>query len=206
VGAVVTEATVTAATGVAEADRRTLLHVARRSVERAAVGVSSLGVDPSGFTAALRTRRGCFVTLDLDGALRGCVGVLVARRSLVEEVAHAAHGAACRDPRFVPLDEEEAARVALRISVLSSPTALCFGSEAELLAQLEPGRHGVILRDRGRVGTFLPVVWEHFESPLEFFRQLKQKAGLAQDHFSPSMAVETYTAESFGDGPSPLVE
>ena len=156
-------------------------------------------VDPAGFTAALQAPRGCFVTLELDGALRGCVGVLVPRRSLVEEVAHAAHGAACRDPRFPPLGPEAALRASLQVSVLSAPMDLAFTSEAELIAQLEPGRHGVIVRDRGRVGTFLPAVWERFEDRAEFFRQLKRKAGLAPDHFSATMAVQTYTAECFCD-------
>ena len=48
---------------------------------------------------ALRAARN-FVTLHVDAMLRGCIGTLEARASLVTDVAHNARTAAFRDPRF----------------------------------------------------------------------------------------------------------
>lgn len=179
-------------------DRDALVRLARDGVEHAAARGEALVVDPSDYADGLRQRLGCFVTLEQRGALRGCVGVLAPRWSLVEEVAHAAYGAARRDPRFSPVRVEEVGDLTVRISVLSSPRALPFTSEGDLVEQLVPGLHGVILRDGARTATFLPAVWRHFPEADSFLRALRQKAGLAPDHFSPTMEILTYTAQSFG--------
>jgi len=84
--------------------------------------------------------------------------------------------------------------------VLSPPEPLHFASEEELLAQLRPGEDGLILHFRHHRGTFLPSVWEHLTDPYVFLAQLKQKAGLPLDFWSPELRVERYTTEYFGDG------
>ena len=47
--------------------------------------------------------RATFVTLDLHGDLRGCIGSLKASLPLADDVAHNAFEAAFGDPRFRPL-------------------------------------------------------------------------------------------------------
>ena len=49
------------------------------------------------------TRCGVFVTLSLEGALRGCIGSLSASEPLAENVRRNAINAAFHDPRFAPL-------------------------------------------------------------------------------------------------------
>ena len=49
----------------------------------------------------------CFVTLTEGGRLRGCIGSLVAHRSLGKDVAEHAVDAATRDPRFTPVTAAE---------------------------------------------------------------------------------------------------
>jgi hypothetical protein len=63
-----------------------------------------------------------FVSLHLEGRLRGCIGSLAPVRSLGEDVAENAVGAALRDPRFSPLAAAEWMRCALEVSVLSAPS------------------------------------------------------------------------------------
>src|SRR5690606_25693975 len=48
-----------------------------------------------------------FVTLNLHGELRGCIGSLQAYQPLADDVAQNAFNAAFRDPRFAPLDDSE---------------------------------------------------------------------------------------------------
>ena len=51
----------------------------------------------------LREKGACFVTLKQGGELRGCVGHIEPRRSLLEAVTAVARAAAFEDRRFPPL-------------------------------------------------------------------------------------------------------
>ena len=44
----------------------------------------------------------CFVTIHLDGKLRGCIGTLQATRPLLDAICYYAKAAACQDPRLPP--------------------------------------------------------------------------------------------------------
>lgn len=179
----------------APAERAILLDLAREAI-RAGLRGERLRVEVEEFAPALAEERACFVTLELAGRLRGCMGTLEARRPLVEDVAEMAHAAACRDPRFDPLTGAEFERIDLHISVLSRPEPLVFGSEEELLGLIRPGIDGLILSERHTRGTFLPSVWEQLPAPREFLAELKRKAGLGPGYWSDEIRVDRYTAES----------
>jgi AmmeMemoRadiSam system protein A len=176
-----------------------LLDVARESIRSGALRGRPLRPDPAAYPEPLRALRASFVTLERDGALRGCMGGLEAVRPLVSDVAEHAFAAAFRDPRFPPLAGAELDCVEVKLSILSPLEPLCFASEQELLSQLRPGVDGVLLEAGRQRGTFLPAVWEQLPDPREFLRQLKRKAGLAPDFWSTLVAVHRYTVESIGD-------
>lgn len=179
-------------------DRASLLEVARASIRHGLDQGRALPVNPNDYPATLRLLRATFVTLDIDGQLRGCIGALAAYQPVVQDVAVHAYAAAFEDPRFPELRTDELPKLALHISVLSPPEPLPFGSEAELLAQLRPGVDGLILQFRHYRATFLPAVWDQLPDPYVFLAQLKQKAGLPMDFWAPELRVERYTAECFG--------
>jgi AmmeMemoRadiSam system protein A len=181
-------------TSYAAPERALLLDLAHAAIRRGLDGERP-AVRACDYPAALRAPRACFVTLHLDGELRGCIGTLEARRALVENVAEHAHGAAFRDPRFDPLRPSELERLTVHISILSPPEPLTFTTESDLLAQLRPGVDGLVLEDGACRGTFLPAVWEVLPEPAEFLRQLKRKAGLAADHWSDTLRISRYRAE-----------
>ncbi|MEM7213156.1 MAG: AMMECR1 domain-containing protein, partial [Pseudomonadota bacterium] len=79
----------------------------------------------------------------------------------------------------------------------SHPAPLQFGSEADLLSQLEPERDGLILQSQGKRGTFLPKVWESLGTREQFWNGLKVKAGLPRDHWADDVRVWRYVTESF---------
>jgi AmmeMemoRadiSam system protein A len=178
---------------------RLLLDVARESIRSGALRGRPLRPDPAAYPEPLRALRASFVTLDLEGALRGCMGGLEPVRPLVSDVAEHAFAAAFRDPRFPPLAAAELERVEVRLSILSPLEPLSFASEQELLSQLRPGVDGVLLEAGWQRGTFLPAVWEQLPDPREFLRHLKRKAGLAPDFWSAVVAVHRYTVESIED-------
>ena len=122
-----------------------------------------------------------FITLTLDGDLRGCIGSLRRSRLLGEDVIANAIAAAMEDPRFDPLTAEELDRVAIEVSLLSDPEFLEFSGEQELLAKLRPGEDGLIIFSGCRSATFLPQVWEQLPEPPRFLAALKHKAGLPAD-------------------------
>ena len=85
-----------------------------------------------------------------------------------------------------------------------SPTApIACRSEQDLIDQLRPDRDGLLLREGRAAGLFLPSVWREVPSPVDFVRFLKQKMGVAPDHWSPTLTASRFSTESFG---GPFVE
>ncbi|MCB1774184.1 MAG: AmmeMemoRadiSam system protein A [Gammaproteobacteria bacterium] len=184
----------------APAQRATLIQVARRSIETGLRTGRPWVVTPSEFHRDLKAVRASFVTLQIRGQLRGCIGHLEAVQPLVVDVAENAFAAAFRDPRFAPLGEAEWPNVELHLSILTRPEPMHFSDEADLVRQIRPGQDGLILQDGPNRGTFLPSVWDSLPDPHDFLTHLKHKAGLAANHWSDTIEVYRYGTESFGDG------
>jgi AmmeMemoRadiSam system protein A len=143
--------------------------------------------------AWLHTPGASFVTLMLDGKLRGCIGTLEPHRSLFEDVKANALAAAFRDPRFKPLTADEFASTRLEISVLSPVTPMQWRDEADALSQLRPGIDGLIFEYGHHRSTFLPQVWEEFADAKLFMGNLKYKGGLPPDFWDPAVKLSRYT-------------
>ena len=182
-----------------EDDRRTLREVAHASICSGLRCGLPLAPSPRDYAAVLQEQRGSFVTLRVksSGALRGRVGGLEAKHPLVLAVAQSAFNAAFRDPRFPGLERAEFTDLETHLSILSPLRVVELGSERELCERLRPGVDGLVLAEGHHSATFLPDVWDSLEEPERFVRELKKKAGLAEDHWSPSMRVQFYTSESF---------
>lgn len=180
-----------------EVDRGVLLELARNSIRGGIGSDRAPTIEVADYAPNLREQLACFVTLNRQGRLRGCIGHLEAGQPLVLDVAENAWSAAFRDPRFPPLEPPELADLQIHISVLSPPQPMRFDSETDLLRQIHPGSDGLILQDGRARGTFLPSVWESLPRVDDFWRHLKGKAGLPPDHWSDSLRVSRYETESF---------
>ncbi len=178
-------------------ERKLLLELARNSLAAAAGGEKAPTV-PAGISENLRQPRACFVTLTIDGQLRGCIGSLRPEEPLAEAVIRRARSAALEDPRFSPVRPDEVQRIHIEISVLSLPRPLEFKSPEDLLAKLRPGVDGVVLSVGPGQATYLPQVWKEIPSKEEFLGSLSRKAGLSESAWrSPEAKVETYQVEAF---------
>ncbi|MES2047380.1 MAG: AmmeMemoRadiSam system protein B [Pseudomonadota bacterium] len=171
-------------------------------LELARGAIASQFSDASANTAApdlptLAKPGACFVTLKLDGLLRGCIGTLEPHRSLLEDVKENAIAAALRDPRFLPLGAEELNRIKIEVSLLSTPQPLKFTDQTDALRQLRPHVDGVILMSSGHRSTFLPQVWEQLADPAEFMDHLKLKAGLAREAWPPDLQLYRYEVQKW---------
>jgi hypothetical protein len=179
--------------------RATLLEIAARSIEHGLEQGTPLRVSASEYPAELQEIRACFVTLLLEGELRGCIGHLEAQLPIIEDVAENAYAAAFRDPRFSPLSPGERDRLEIHVSVLTPAEPISFESEAELISKIRPSVDGLILVEGRNRGTFLPSVWESLPDTRSFLAHLKQKAGLPANYWSDTLEVYRYETESFSD-------
>jgi hypothetical protein len=174
-----------------------LLGVALASIKAGLQSGHALQPDTGAYPPALVETRASFVTLQQNNVLRGCIGSLEPRTSLVNSVADNAFAAAFRDPRFPALTAPELADLTIQLSVLGDLQPVACDSEADLLGQLQPGIDGWVIQERGSRGTFLPSVWESLPDPRLFLQHLKNKAGLASDYWSDTIEIWRYSTESF---------
>jgi len=170
----------------------TLLSIARSAIELPSAPA------PRAWTEEwLRAPGASFVTLRLDGDLRGCIGSVEARRALGDDVTHNARAAAYRDPRFQPVTPGEIPRLDVEVSVLSPRVPLEAMSEAEALRKLRPGIDGICFEFHDLASTFLPQVWESLPEPAIFLAELRRKAGLAPNFWHPDVRLSRYTVEKY---------
>ena len=134
-----------------------------------------------------------FVTLTENGALRGCIGTMEPKNTLLDAVINFASAAAFEDHRFSPLSEEELKNIKIEISILSPML------KVESYKDVEKGKHGVLIKKGNSSGTYLPQVWEHFKNRDEFLSSLcAEKAGLpALAWKKESTDIFVYTVDSF---------
>ena len=181
-----------------EPSRRMLVDAARRGIALRLRNNAVPHVDlDRAKTPLLAARRNSFVTIEMDGRLRGCIGSLQPVMPLATDVVVNACKAATADPRFPPLTAAELERVAVHVSILSHPRPIPCASDEELLRALQPDVDGLIIRDGQRQSLFLPSVWASIPDPKLFLRQLKLKAGLAADHWSPEFRAWRFATEMF---------
>lgn len=176
--------------------RQRLIQTARESIFSALTSRDfSLRLEE--FPESLTRERASFVTLNRQGQLRGCIGSLSAHQPLVSDVAHNARAAAFKDPRFRPLTLDEYHDVEVHISVLSPPEPMDIASREDLLRTLRPGIDGLVIEEGSQRATYLPSVWEQLADPETFVAELRRKAGLSPEGWSPSTRVFRYTTEEF---------
>ncbi|WP_262964364.1 AmmeMemoRadiSam system protein A [Methylobacter psychrophilus] len=175
-----------------------LLNVAKSSIQHGLQTGRPLTINLADFPTALTEHRATFVTLQKNHQLRGCIGMLEAVRPLVEDIAENAFLAAFKDPRFMPLTEDEFGELEIHLSILTPAEAVSFTSEQDLITRLQPGIDGLILEEGRKRGTFLPSVWEQLPEPEEFLQHLKQKAGLAPNYWSKNIKIYRYRTEMIG--------
>jgi uncharacterized protein len=179
-------------------EKRILLVLAREAMECSVQGISLPPLDNQSLTSHLLENGVCFVTLSIDGELRGCVGGLEACQPLVDDVREHAVAAALQDFRFAPVCPEELSHIKLEISRLTLPLPLEYCQPEELLSKLRPGTDGVVLRDGARRATFLPQVWEKLPDAADFLDHLCYKLGGASNLWQKKhLDVLVYQVEEF---------
>jgi AmmeMemoRadiSam system protein A/AmmeMemoRadiSam system protein B len=169
-------------------DKATLLEFARRNIERFLhTETAPLARD---LPPALWREQGAFVTLKIDGKLRGCMGIAGEKLPLGLVVGAVALMAAFEDRRFPPLSVEEYEQVEIEISLLTPMEKV--GGPAEIV----PGRDGVWMRKGDRSAIFLPqVARERGWGRDQMLDKLCLKAGLPEGAWRDGIELYTFRAE-----------
>jgi len=140
----------------------------------------------------LKEQGASFVTLTIDGQLRGCIGSIIAHRRLLDDIISNALSSAFKDPRFPPLSEKELKEVKVEVSILTPALKVEYTDLYDLKRQIHVQKDGVIIKQGDKQATFLPQVWDELPSFDLFFAHLGQKAGLGRDYLTDFPEVKTY--------------
>lgn len=177
-----------------------LLHMAREQLVAVAAGGGAIEVDEASLPARLLRHDIAFVSLIVDGQLRGCmVDSFSAHEPLYRNVLRNTILAASEDERFPAVTPEEVRSIRIAISLLSPSERLKFKAPEELIEKLNPGIDGVIFTLGNATATYLPDVWRSFPDPAEFLSRLSEKAGFPPNRWreEPYPAIETYRVLRF---------
>ncbi len=123
----------------------------------------------------LENRAGVFVSLKIDGRLRGCIGTIEATTDCIgKEIIQNAISAGTKDPRFDPVKMAELTSLEYSVDVLKQSERI------SSISELDPERYGVIVACGNRQGLLLPKL-EGIDTPEEQVEIALRKAGIRED-------------------------
>jgi uncharacterized protein len=183
-------------------EKQVALELARTSLEAAVQGKDLPPLELDKLPQRFQQKGATFITLTRLGELRGCIGTLEAYQPLAEDIREHAVAAALNDHRFPPVRPEELDQIHIEISRLTEPVELIYDDPQDLIAKLQPGIDGVVLRDGWRRATFLPQVWEKLPDPAEFLDHLCYKMGADPGLWRrKKLEIQVYHVEEFHEFP-----
>jgi AmmeMemoRadiSam system protein A len=173
---------------ISKEEKNEILEKARTSIETYVITGKRNALIPPLTDGILSEKMGVFVSVYINGKLRGCIGGFAQEKTLNEMIQKMAVSASC-DHRFDSVEADELENMKLEISVLSPLKKI--NSTKEIIL----GKHGIYIRKGIKSGTFLPQVAVKTGWKLDEFlgHCSKDKAGLGWDGWKKA---ELYTYEA----------
>ncbi len=175
------------------AEKKKLLSISRKTLEEY---VSTRTVpDITVSEQKLLERMGAFVTLNIHGQLRGCIGYIKPVAPLYKAVIDMTVAASSNDMRFRPVTKGELKDITIEISVLT-PLKLI-----NSVNEIQVGTHGLYIVYGNNSGLLLPQVATHYHwGREEFLKQTCAKAGLPEGAWKDKEAkIYTFSAQIFSE-------
>ena len=149
------------------------VELAKKTIEKYIREKEIYGPSDDELTEEMKTdRAGAFVSIHIEGALRGCIGTIAPTCiNVAEEIISNAIAASTRDPRFPAIRPDELDLLEINVDVLTTPEPI--GSEAEL----DVKRYGVIVEKGFKRGLLLPDL-DGVDTVEYQIAIAKQKAGI----------------------------
>jgi AmmeMemoRadiSam system protein A len=171
-----------------------LLSLARKTIaDKLGVGID---INPPSFKENIFNEKcGAFVTLHIDGNLRGCIGYIEGIKTIPETVKDMALASAFKDPRFSSLRREEYKEIDIEISILSPI------ERVNDINDIVVGRDGIIITKGFKRGLLLPqVAVEQKWDRDTFLTHTCYKAGLSGDSWrNKDVLIEKFSAQVFSE-------
>ncbi len=158
-------------------EKKQLFTIVKNSIRSRLYDNKPFVIDEKSIHDNLKKPLGAFVTLKINGALRGCIGRFISSELLYNVVQSSALSSAFEDPRFSPLTKAEYKNTDIEITVLGSLKKINNINEIIL------GKHGIYIKKGQRSGTMLPQVATENGWTVEEFLGFtsRDKAGLGWD-------------------------
>jgi len=183
-----------------KSEKKIILEIAKNAIKEAILGIKIIDRDRLIQSYPFLKEEGAvFVTINEFNSLRGCIGSLVAYRSLIDDIISNAKSAALNDPRFKPISKDELDNLKVEVSILTPPVKVEYRNIEDLKSKIEPSVDGVILELNGYRATYLPSVWEQVGDFDLFFDSLCQKAGLSGNCLLNHPTIYKYQAVKVQD-------
>ncbi|MFC1498511.1 AmmeMemoRadiSam system protein A [Verrucomicrobiota bacterium] len=176
--------------GLSEEEQKTLFLIAKDTLARCVKEEKeAFSFSKYQITDKLKKATHTFVTLKINGRLRGCIGSLppMPAKPMYESVYDNAISAALRDMRFAQVTVGELEELDVHISLLSPVKSIASVDEFKI------GQHGIILSRQHNRAVFLPeVAVEQNWSKEETLSCLSQKAGMERDAWRSGAEFEVF--------------
>jgi MEMO1 family protein len=178
---------------ISQEERKELLEKTRNSITTFVNTGKERKPIPSFSSGILNEIMGAFVSIYVNGKLRGCIGGFAQEKSLNDVVQRMAVSASC-DRRFPAVKPEELENMEIEISVLSPLKKI------ESINEIELGKHGIYIKKGINSGTFLPQVATKTEWSLEEFlgHCSRDKTGIGWEGWKTA-DIFTYEAIVLGE-------
>jgi len=171
-------------------DKRLLLEIAREAITAQLENVPAPKRDIK--SPLLLEKCGCFVTIKINGELRGCIGNFTSDKPLYLLVEDMAVSAATKDPRFYPMRKDDSGHYDLEISVLSPLRKIAS------IEEIQVGVHGLYMEKNFSRGVLLPQVAVEYGWDREtFLAKTSIKAGMKADDWKEGADLYIFSAEVF---------
>ena len=178
-------------TPLTEEEKQFLLRFARKIMstflDNQRINLQNISLTPN-----FKSSRGVFVSVYSSGELRGCIGSITSKKTLLEEIQTRAIDSISRDHRFPPVSSQELEKLTIEISVLTPLTPVPSYKDIDI------EKHGIILKKQDNYAIFLPKVatengW-NIETTLE---HLSKKAGLKPEDWKKNCSFIVFESISF---------
>ena len=165
----------------------TILTICRNSIISGLEFSMPVNADIEKLAPVFDTFWGTYITVFVDGELRGRAGSAFAVKPLKDDLALNAYNAAFKTK--TPVFSDEIDRMKLEICILSRPQMIPFASLNDLAEKINESS-GIIIRNNETQAAFLPCMWKEYPDKKGFINALLKEAGIDENP-SPS-AFEAY--------------
>ena len=175
-------------------EKQKLLQISRNTLDEYIRTGKIPAIKDDELTDNIKTCCGAFVSLHINGKLRGCIGNFSQDIPLYKVVQEMTISSATRDYRFTPVEVKDLNKIDIEISVLTPLRRINSIDEISL------GRHGIYIRKGQRTGTFLPQVATQTGWDIEDFlgHCARDKAGIGWEGWKDA-ELSTYEAIIFSE-------